>query len=387
MSEKANNFKIGLFIIGAALIFVGAIFLLSTWNFMAKQVHVESYFDESVEGLKTGAPFTFRGVEIGRVDQIGFVRDFYHMKPSDREYFEKGQYVFVRVHLTNPTRGEGKSMMEPEILEKMIDRGLRVQMKANGITGSVILQADYFDPETHPPMDITWDPKYIYIPSTPSFFDRIMDSVSSLMQQVRDAGIADAITQFNSFLAKSEQVMEEAQVGDVSKDFRDLMESARRTSGTIENLLQSPDVQKVPQDVASSVAAIERIVSQSEGRVEALVGNLEKTSAYTEEISRRISEALGPGGGEPGKGLEDLQGILSSLRKTSEDLPDTVRNVNETLLATRETIETQKDVLHEILMNFRVVSENLRVLSENLKMNPSQAILSEPPPRTEIERR
>ena len=73
MSEKANYFKIGLFVIVASLFLAGAIILFGGGKFLEEKYTVETYFDQSVQGLDVGAALKFQGVQIGNVSYMGFV--------------------------------------------------------------------------------------------------------------------------------------------------------------------------------------------------------------------------------------------------------------------------------------------------------------------------
>ncbi len=70
MDEKRHYFRLGVFVVAAAvLVFIGLLVLAGP-GFFQKKVTVETYFSESVSGLEVGSPVKFRGVPIGRVSQI-----------------------------------------------------------------------------------------------------------------------------------------------------------------------------------------------------------------------------------------------------------------------------------------------------------------------------
>ena len=63
-------------------------------------------------------------------------------------------------------RGAG-DITSPESAELEVERGLRVRLAPQGITGTSYLEIDYVDPP--PPMlPIDWTPDNVYIPSAPS---------------------------------------------------------------------------------------------------------------------------------------------------------------------------------------------------------------------------
>ena len=48
---------------------------LGAGNVFKRTVTIETYFDESVQGLDVGSAVKYRGVQIGRVTRIGFTCD------------------------------------------------------------------------------------------------------------------------------------------------------------------------------------------------------------------------------------------------------------------------------------------------------------------------
>ena len=77
MSQKANYFRLGIFIIAASAILVAIILALGAGTAFKRTVTIETYFDESVQGLDVGSAVKYRGVQIGRVTRIGFTATQY----------------------------------------------------------------------------------------------------------------------------------------------------------------------------------------------------------------------------------------------------------------------------------------------------------------------
>ena len=62
MSAKANHFKLGLFVLGGAGAVLMALLLLGLGSRFRKPLMVETYLDQSVQGLEIGSKVNFRGV-------------------------------------------------------------------------------------------------------------------------------------------------------------------------------------------------------------------------------------------------------------------------------------------------------------------------------------
>ncbi|HMO65548.1 MAG TPA: MlaD family protein, partial [Verrucomicrobiota bacterium] len=72
MSTSTNYFKLGVFLLAAAALLVGALLFLGAGRMFRPQVMFETYFNESVQGLELGSAVKFRGVNVGSVRRIAF---------------------------------------------------------------------------------------------------------------------------------------------------------------------------------------------------------------------------------------------------------------------------------------------------------------------------
>src|SRR6266404_3735913 len=88
MSVKTHHFRIGLFVLAGAALFVGALFAVGLKAYFGKRDVFETYVTGKVENLSVGALVKLRGVTIGKVSSIQFVGTQYP------EY--KEQYVVIQ---------------------------------------------------------------------------------------------------------------------------------------------------------------------------------------------------------------------------------------------------------------------------------------------------
>ena len=90
--EKFSYFKIGIFVISAVVIGIIGVVVLGVGTIFQKKSIVETYIDESVQGLDVGSPVKFRGVPVGRVEQISL---------TSAEYSTRREYVVVRMSISS----------------------------------------------------------------------------------------------------------------------------------------------------------------------------------------------------------------------------------------------------------------------------------------------
>jgi phospholipid/cholesterol/gamma-HCH transport system substrate-binding protein/paraquat-inducible protein B len=325
MSERANYLKIGLFVIGATIIAVAAIVVLGAGSLLQKQMLVETYFDESVQGLDIGSAVKIRGVQVGKVEAITLV---------DSVYDTQKRYVLVRIALLSRSLGRTADVIQKGLPEE-IDQGLRIRMAFQGVTGLAFLEADYLPAEQAPFLDIDWQPENPYIPSAPSTITRYTEAVDKILKNLDNlniegitGGIAQAVTALN-------RVMEEAHVAQISDQSVALLKELRTTNNRIDKLLAAGDAP------------------------------LQQFFATLPELSQSLTRSA-----------RQLETLATDLPKDLAPMGQSLRQMSALLTAEQQTIETT-------LNNFRQTSENLLDLSENARAYPAQVIFGTPPPSVE----
>jgi hypothetical protein len=127
MSAKPHYFKIGVFTVGGLILAVVAIIVLGAGTLFEKKIPVETYFDETVQGLSVGAPLRYRGVTIGSVEHIGFVRNEYNTELSEEDRYRYGSYILVRVGIKEVFPGQTAKERQTEVM-RQVKEGLRVRL-------------------------------------------------------------------------------------------------------------------------------------------------------------------------------------------------------------------------------------------------------------------
>ena len=75
MQSIKTRFSVGLFVIIGMSVVILAILWLGMSDYLREGRKYSAYFDESVQGLSQDAAVKYRGVSVGRVDQIGVAPD------------------------------------------------------------------------------------------------------------------------------------------------------------------------------------------------------------------------------------------------------------------------------------------------------------------------
>ena len=173
MSERANHFKIGMFVLVGLGLFVGALFALGIGSFFVKGDLFETYIDGGVENLSVGAVVKLRGVTIGKVTSISFI--------SKEQPKYKDQSVLILFEVPRDTGVITPGADVQQMLDTEVAHGLRARIETQGFLGPSIILLEYVDPKFYPIMPVPWTPKHYYIPSAPSQFAHAFSSLEKTL--------------------------------------------------------------------------------------------------------------------------------------------------------------------------------------------------------------
>ena len=332
MSLKANYFKLGLFVIGALVSGVLLLIVIGSGRWFQPKLTIETYFNESVQGLDVGSKLKYRGVAIGEVTRIGFTYNKYQQDiPSLKRY----RYVLVEAQIEPRLLGgrvAAGDLTNPQNAALEVEKGLRVRLAPQGITGTSYLEIDYVDPPP-PIIPIDWKPDNTYIPSTTSTVTALLSAATEIMDHLRKLDIDRTMQNFNRLLvttnekiaaidtksisqrtdrvlAKVEKTLDNIDSKRLSDEAVALMAEVRASNADLKKILANPATQKLPDDADAAVARIREIVTDPK---------LAKTLASLERTLGRIDRILGGGETDLNVTIENLRQISDNLRDLTED--------------------------------------------------------------------
>jgi phospholipid/cholesterol/gamma-HCH transport system substrate-binding protein/paraquat-inducible protein B len=318
--RKANYYKIGVFVILGFIIVVVGIVLFGAGKFFREKVMIETYFDQSVQGLDVGAPLKFQGVQIGNVSEIAFVFNYYKTENN---------YVLVRSQIYPDKVGirkiRGKILSEDErkaLLQGMIDKGLRLELASQGITGLAFLNMVYLPSRRQQPLPVDWKPEYFYVPSAPGTITLITQTIEHLTETIQTIDIKAITDKVDRLLKTTNQAVEDAQIAAVSQDIRKLVVSLEGNSNNLDEILQSKEVQQ---------------------------------------------------------SLQNFSMTMENVNSVSKEIPRTIAELNKSLNEINRFTSVQRQQLDAIFEDIRMTSENLRELTDTAKRYPSWVLFGNPP--------
>ncbi|OCQ22069.1 mammalian cell entry protein [Pseudoalteromonas luteoviolacea] len=162
-------------------------------------------FEQSIKGLRPGAPVEYRGMRIGTVEQVPaqLVRD------GQPLYFQQDNTsipVLIKVEYGRiyDIDEQAKQYWQGNI-EKWIKNGLRASLKSgNLLTGAVYIELDFYS--SAKPESIAKHSIYPILPSVPSGFTALSEQVMALLNKLNKLPLNDTLGEAKNTLTAYKQL-------------------------------------------------------------------------------------------------------------------------------------------------------------------------------------
>ena len=248
MSQKANYFKLGLFVIGAIAAGILVLVIIGSGRWFERKVIIETYFKESVQGLDLGSKLKYRGVTIGEVTRISFTYTRYQL---DLPITQRERYVMVEAQVQPRLlggRAAAGDMTQAENAAMEVEKGLRLRLAQQGITGLAYLEMDYVEP---PPavLAISWTPDNVYIPSAPSTFTAVVNAAQDIMEKLHRVD-------FEATIARIDKLLDTVNDRVGAVDVRKLQQRADSTLAKLESTLDQLQAKKLSDEAGALLAEL-----------------------------------------------------------------------------------------------------------------------------------
>lgn len=387
MSAQTHYFKLGLFIIIGSVLVAAAIVILGVGALFQDKIMMETYLDESAQGLAVGSPVKFRGVQIGNIERLGFANNKYKDIQST-EY----RYVLVEFALTEKVFGQGGQASFERTLAREVERGLRVRVAPQGLTGTAYLEMNYLDPGRYPPLPLDWTPEYAYVPSAPGAIARLeesFESVSRTLSKLENARIDQIANNLDELLVIARDTLSKARVSEMSEQAVALLAEVRETNRRLSEILG--DACALPGAPAATKGGKPARPQPARDNIAKVLADISQASQSVRDLATGLQAVLN---GQNGQGaLQDFAETMRRLNKASAEIPATLQNIRaasqdlpEAMAGLRslfshasDLLQSQQDEIESILRNTERASRNLKEATGDAKRYPAYFLFGEPP--------
>ncbi len=377
---RAQKVRLGIFVVVSTTLLIAMALVLLGGKLARKEDSYFALFDETVSGLEIGAPVKFHGVRIGSVTSIEIdhldvtkVRvnlDLQRGTPvkedttvvlnsmgitglkfleltggtNESNLLEPGSEIQSDASLLD--RLSGRADVIAEKLELLINNALAItgpeqQEQVKQILGNVQELLE----ETN---DL--------LTRNEARIDQVMDDLAVTTSNLKEASVAAngvvqrADGQVVSILSDVERLVWDFEqvVADQNYNLSTLINDADSAVLSVNELLTSPSVRRLPRQAEETVAAVLTLVRNADGRVGGLLGTLQSTAV-------RLKNLLDD---------ERVEKMFDSLSRLSVKLEGLVDTLDLTTRQAREDI-------FKTLANLKDVVRNLNDFTQMLLENPS----------------
>jgi paraquat-inducible protein B len=286
MKAKSKNYKIGLFVLSSLIILTTFIVILGIGNLFQKHILLETYFDESIQGLEAGSIVKFRGVRVGTVKEISFVQDQYKLDPISPDFYQ-GRYVLVKMAVNDLFKLPNKKDIMAAV-KLMSDKGLRVKLTSQGLTGTSYLEIDYVNIESNKELMISWEPNEIYVPSTKSTISKIGATMDEFLKKLDAAEIEKVAKHVDNLLVTLDESVKAAHVAELSSTGVQFMGELRETNKEVKKIFSNPKMQGLPDKLNESLT----LMSLSMNKLNTMLSSNNRDISTAVENLRIVSDDL-----------------------------------------------------------------------------------------------
>ena len=285
VASEAKKFQVGLFVIGATVIGVGAAIWLGASRYFENTNYLVTYFSESVQGLDEGSPVKYRGVPAGRVENIDIAPD--------------GDLIQVLMSI------------DVEFAESVReDATLRAQLQLAGITGLRYIEIDrHTGAALQGSPELSFEPPEPLIPSTPSSFKAIQDALQDIYDKVMAVDLEGISGDARATLHEAAELLRDDRLQRTLTNLAEVSESAGRVAKNLDTMTKDIDVKPIVRDLREASA-----------EAKGLFGDL-RSGATGEQLRTTLTD------------VDDLarttQQFLVNLQQTISRLDRTLANLEQ----------------------------------------------------------
>ena len=251
MSSKSHHFRIGLFVLFGACLFIGALFAMGLKSYFGQRDVFETSVPGKVDNLSLGALVKLRGVTIGKVTSIDFVGSEYP------EY--KEQAVVIQFEVPKQTVWSAETDNVQQALDAEVAKGLRARVQGQGFLGASIVALEYVDPNLYPVEPIPWTPKHYYIPSAPSQFNRVLTSLEKSLHHAEDLDLAELFERAQVLIATANRLagnLNEVDFKQLGTNADSLVLDLRETNHRLQGAIKDVDLPALGRDTTALEAKL-----------------------------------------------------------------------------------------------------------------------------------
>lgn len=337
---KNNSFIVGVFVIVAMILGVGAILILGAKNALSSKNKYVMFFEGDMTGLGPGAPVIFRGVKIGEVADIKILVD---------KKLNTSVPVFVELGSTKSENNNNHEDMT-KVMKEYLNMGLCGKLVTESfVTGKLMIQLDFI--KNKPKYSKPYKGDLIVIPTVSSDLELIKESLANLP-------IKSMIETLVSSLKGIDKRVN-------STELTDSLKSLSASMKTLEQLLTHSDQEVVKLGARSDDALVQaqKLMVTMDKSLRELTRSLDKTLADVRKLSGSLDSKVNTIGDEVEKSTVSANKAIEEMRKTLAQYKNLIDPDSPIYIGMVNAID-----------NFSKASDSITAFTEYLNRHPESLI-------------
>ena len=290
MSARSSKFLIGLFVVTGLTIVAVAIIWVGASRIFMKGSFYATYFDESVQGLQADSAIKYRGVDIGKVQDIRVAPDYRLIE------------VIMKIDLDGP-----------------LQHSTVASLKTAGITGIVFIELDQKAPDarsTSP--DISFTPPYPVIPSRRSDLSQFMRDATVIMQSIKEIDFRGISDQLKNTTRAVSDFLEGRQMQSVMAHLESSAANLDSAMAAINKTLAAGRMDAAMNEAMAVLSDARGLIDRARAEIDAL--NLAQKSAQADNMLGLLNQTAQTMANDLQDTSEHLRITSANLQKLSENL-------------------------------------------------------------------
>ena len=348
MAKEANKTLIGLFVVGAVVLFVVALVVFGGGRFFKETHRYVAFFEGSVKGLSIGAPVMFRGVRIGKVD------DFQVYYDGREDIFKIPVLITLfpeKIHGIGFEDREFSEVESQQLWDQMLKDGFRAELQMQSlVTGQLGIQLDFY-------------------PGKPLKLHGIEEF--DLPSDIKE------IPTIQSGLQQLTKTIEQIPLDKIFKDVRDAIRA-------INKLVTSPEIAQSMTYFKQTMKEARNLLRHIDQKVDPLAAQVDQTLKDSQELIGNVDRQIDPLAASLTRTSDDARKLVNNVNSQIEpvqaDWAATTRELREALQAAEEAIESVDGIVDEnsefrfqvetFLSEITLMARSLRAFADYLERNP-----------------
>ena len=315
--KKVNPTALGLFIVIGLAFAVGGLILFSSGTLFHTRVMYIVYFDSSLDGLNPGAPVKFRGVTVGKVEEVLI-----------RHNQAEGDYAMPVIIGIDRNLAQSKSdtplqIPSEERMAVLISHGLRARLDSESLVTGVLFVGLDFVSEAPPPMFHQLKPELQEIPTLPS-------DIQQLWANLKHLDLGGLSVKLDTLLTRVDDKVKELDVVQINSGLTNLLGSANQ-------FITGPDLTNAVRGARQALADAQTLLKRIDGRVDPLADNVNRTLADAQKTLANLHGAI--------QNLSDMLGPDDAFRSDLNQALQQLANASRSVADLAQFIQRNPDAL------------------------------------------